>query len=102
MLSIALLSMGVLSVGVAGCLNYERFLDKKADKYCEELAKCNPDTPCEVPSSLDTGSLDADECNFDAGSARDCLAGTWTCDDRFPGFEYPVPAQACYSVCGVQ
>jgi hypothetical protein len=90
----------LLASVVAGCLSYDAFLEKKSNKYCEELAKCNPETPCEIPAGVDTGSPAEEDCDYDAGAARDCLNGVWTCDDRFPGFEYPVPAQACFAVCG--
>ena len=42
-------------LGATSCLSYSAFLEKKANKYCEELAKCNPDTPCNAPSGVDTG-----------------------------------------------
>lgn len=87
-------------LGAPGCLSYEEFLNKRHDKYCEELAKCNPETPCDIPIGLDTG-YGNDECTFDAGVARDCLHGTWTCADPGPGFEYPLPPPACNAVCGV-
>ena len=87
----------LLLATVVGCLSYGEFLDRKTAKWCEELAKCNPNTPCEGP--VDTGYTDED-CNFDAKAARQCLNGLWVCDDRFVGFEYPVGPQACEAVCG--
>jgi hypothetical protein len=85
--------------GSAGCLSYQEFLTKRHDKYCEELANCNPDIPCDIPIGLDTGYAN-DECDFDAGAARDCLHGTWTCATPGAGFEYPLPPPACDAVCG--
>jgi hypothetical protein len=87
--------------GMGGCLTYSEFLDKKAERYCEELEKCNPDAPCETPWGIDTG-YGSDECTFDAQAARDCLKGTWTCTEPLtvPGFAYPRAPEACELVCG--
>jgi hypothetical protein len=91
----------VVALGVAGCLTYEGFLRKKEAKYCEMLAECNPDTPCEIPSATDTGYGDFDDCDFDSRAARDCLRGVWTCDDTFgPAWSYPLDPEVCSLVCG--
>jgi hypothetical protein len=92
-------------VVAAGCLDYESFLQKKHDRYCEEMAICNPDFECNVPTANDTGyATDLVECDFDAKLARDCLKGTWTCADPLqngdPSFMYPVGPEACEGVCG--
>lgn len=86
---------------VSGCLTYEGFLRKKADTYCETLAKCNPDTPCAYPSPADTGYGDFDDCDFDSAAARDCLRGEWICSNDFGGqeFSYPLSPEICDSVC---
>jgi len=79
------------------CLSYEGFLEKRLARKCEQQEVCNPDIPC---FDVDTGEVPPDDCDFDAGMARQCLAGAWTCDDRFVGFEVPIPPQACATVCG--
>lgn len=94
-----LLAAPLVSLGT-GCLSYQDFLAKKHEKYCEELAKCNPDIPCEQPEEADTGYGTGEECDFQSGAARDCLKGTWTCNTEFVGFEYPIGPQACEGVCG--
>ena len=76
------------------CLDYGSFAVKKAERECEALQQCNPDIPCDPP---DTGG--AADCDFDAGAARDCLDGVFTCGGE-PHFEYPIAPQVCATVCG--
>jgi hypothetical protein len=85
----------VLLLPTVGCIGYEGFLAKKYQKQCEVEATCNPELDCES----DTGDVPADQCDFDAGAARDCLNGVWTCNDQFVGFEQAVPPQICEVVC---
>lgn len=98
----AMIAVATWASLASGCLSYEKFLQKKHDKYCEELAKCNPDIPCEQPEATDTGyGTVGEDCDFDGGAAHDCLNGVWTCNNDFVGFEYPIGPQACEAVCGV-
>ena len=86
---------------IVGCLDYSSFLQQRGERYCEEMAICNPDQPCVVPDPVDTGYTAATgACEFDRKLARDCLKGTWTCNTEFVGFEYPVGPAACNAVCG--
>jgi hypothetical protein len=87
-----------------GCLGYESYLQKLRERYCEEMAVCNPDFECVVPSVDDTGyTTDIAECDFDAKNGRDCLKGTWTCAGPLgePAFQYPVGPAACSEVCAI-
>ena len=84
----------LLLIPTVGCLDYDRFLLKKNAKACEIVKQCNPEIDCED----DTG-IGAESCDFDAGAARDCIGGVWSCDDASVGFEYAVPPQACETVC---
>lgn len=93
----------LLLLPVLGCLDYESFLQKKHERYCEEMATCNPDFECNVPTVNDTGyAVDLVDCDFDKKMARDCLNGIWTCTDQFGEieFRYPVGPEACHAVCG--
>jgi hypothetical protein len=89
--------LGVLLAALtSGCLSYSDFLNQKNDMFCDMYAECNPEADCVLPeetAASDTG------CDFDPGAGRDCLSGTWTCANDVPGFEYPLPPQACNSVC---
>lgn len=87
------------AVFAVGCLDYQSFLDKKRDRECEELAKCNPDIPCQLPYGSDTG-YGNDVCDFDRDAAKDCLHGSWRCADVDPHFMYVIPPEACALVCG--
>jgi hypothetical protein len=93
------LGFSAVFLSTTGCLTYEGFLAKESDKRCEELARCNPDIPCDIPSGADTG-YGNEVCVFDAGLARDCLRGAWQCADVPPEFMYVIPPQACDAVCG--
>lgn len=84
----------LLLIPTVGCLDYESFLQKKNAKQCEIEQACNPNLDCQ----LDTG-IGAENCEFDAAAARDCLSGGWVCDETSPGFEYAVPPQICDAVC---
>lgn len=97
----SLLTLAALAAVLQGCLDYEGFLRKKKDKYCETLAKCNPDLPCTIAGPTDTGYGDFEDCDFDAGAARDCLRGEWTCSDEFGSqeFSYPLSPDICADVC---
>lgn len=83
--------------GLSGCLSYQEYLNQKADKYCDVFAACNTGgQDCTIPEEtalFDTG------CEFDAGMARDCLNGSWTCNTDVSGFEYPSLPLACDGVC---
>ncbi|MEQ1505119.1 MAG: hypothetical protein ABMB14_22990 [Myxococcota bacterium] len=83
---------GALAVG--GCLSYDQFVERKNERQCEEQANCNPGIDC-----VEDTAIDPDDCDFDRSAAHECLTGTWTCDDRFVGFEVPIPPQACDAVC---
>jgi len=90
--------LSVLSlVPLVGCLTYESFLAQRFEKECEIEKACNPDLDCDD----DTGLPAPEDCDFDAGAARDCLNGGWVCDDTSPGFEYAIPPQICDAVCRV-
>jgi hypothetical protein len=89
-------------LSLVGCLDYDSFLQQRQERYCEEMAICNPAVECVVPAPADdTGySTTGDACDFDRGLARECLNGTWTCDDTVPDFRYPIGPAACSAVCG--
>lgn len=92
----------LLMLPSVGCLDYASFQQKRGERYCEEMAICNPDQPCVVPEpAVDTGyAVGTEDCAFDRKLARECLNGVWTCDTEFVGFEYPVGPAACNAVCG--
>lgn len=97
------LSLFLLLVPLHGCLDYDTYLKKFRVRYCDEMAKCNPDFECNVPTADDTGyTSEIGDCEFDAKLARDCLNGTWTCEGPLddPDFQYPVGPEACSAVCG--
>ncbi len=91
----------MLAVGLvllcAGCLTYEEFTERLADKRCEENLECAPAGPVgdcalfEVPGAAN--------CDFDPGAASRCLRQEWECNEDLPGFEFAEPAPACDLVC---
>ncbi|MEQ1505118.1 MAG: hypothetical protein ABMB14_22985 [Myxococcota bacterium] len=87
-----------------GCLSYEQFLERKSERYCDELANCNPNAICAEPTGTDTGyAADLFDCAFDAKAARACLNGTWTCNTEFGAeFAYPIGPAECALVCGAE
>src|SRR5687768_1665108 len=87
------LVLGIATLG--GCLSPEEYPLKYEEKYCEEWAECNAG-PCSIPTA--SAVQIPDGCDFDRGEARDCLKADWACNDEFPGFEYPTPAEACSRV----
>lgn len=80
-----------------GCgVSEDKFSEKFADKYCNEWTSCGAEEDWgECP--VGAGDVLTSNCEFDAKAAKDCLKGSWTCDDVFP--EQP---SVCEDVCGEQ
>lgn len=88
------------ALSLVGCLSQSAFEEKYAEKFCAEWAECNTaGTECPT-GGTGTGTGEEAECDYDSGAAKDCLNEEWTCNDDFPGFEFPVPPSACANVCG--
>ena len=88
-------------LSMVGCgISEDKFNEEFAAKYCEEQAICNPEMACGDATGTTTTGTVVVECDFDKAAAKDCLNGTWSCNDDFPGFEFAVPPSVCGSVCG--
>lgn len=90
-------------LGIEGELTQAAFEAAYLDRFCEEWSACNTaGTECPTGpggSSTYYGGTTTNPCDYDAVAAQECLGGTWTCNTDFPGFEFPVPPDACAGVC---
>ena len=85
---------------LAACgLSQSKFEEKFGEKICEEYATCNADVECSTSGDDDDGGA---ECaDYDKKKAKECLDGTYTCNDEFgEGFEFLEIPDACLAVCG--
>jgi len=76
-------------------LTSSEFEDAYGDRFCDEMASCDPSEPCnpaEWSNTLDTS------CDFDPVQGQGCLDGTWTCDDSHPDHPFVEYPNACYTV----
>lgn len=68
------------------------FVASYGDAFCSQTTSCNAELTCS-PAIADKSS-----CAYDADAAAACLAGSWTCNTEFDGYEYAEPPAACSEV----
>ena len=86
-------------VGLAGCLNEDKFTEQYADAACAEQTICDEaiaELVCNPPAVDDAVEAVESTCDFDKAAAKDCLDGAWSCSE----FDIAVPPSACANVCG--
>lgn len=83
-------------VVLAGCtLSPDDYADSRLDIECET---------CEGKGNFDCEQLiredpkDKQGCDYDEEAARECLKGTWTCNEDTPPIVYPVGPAICENV----
>lgn len=79
-------------------LSPDNFQERFADRFCEEMASCDPLAPCEVSGILagnDTG------CVYDPETAEFCMTTNWPCvgTEAQPYLEVPYQCAQVW-VCG--
>ena len=57
-------------------LSPDNFLERFADRFCEEMLDCDPLAPCEV-SGIQAGNDTA--CVYNAETAEFCISTGWPC-----------------------
>ena len=88
-----LLMSSLLALGACG-MSEDKFADKFAEAYCDQISECGVDIDCPEAGGTEV----PDTCEYDKGNAKDCINGEWGCDDN----DFPTIPDACANVydCG--
>jgi len=77
-------------------LTPDNFRDRFAERFCQEMADCNPSSPCDelqIEAGNDTG------CTFDFEQAQVCFDKGWPCvaTQSVPYIEVPYECSQAWS-----